>query len=125
MVSTAYYAVFHALCAICADELVGWGTTVHEPIYRSLDHGIALDRLRSADALQISGSLKKIGLLFKNLQEWRHKADYSPPQALLSQRQAQALLEEAREAIKLIEALSPRDERRRLAILLIAKPRRI
>lgn len=40
-VSTAYYALFHALAGLCADELIGWDKpwSVFTPIYRSLDHG--------------------------------------------------------------------------------------
>ncbi len=41
-VSTAYYAVFHALARLCADELIGKNgrsSRDYERVYRALDHG--------------------------------------------------------------------------------------
>lgn len=123
-VSGSYYAVFHALCAICADEMVGWGKTpIHEPIYRTIDHRISRKRLLSSKAMEIKSDLKKVGLLFAHLQDQRHAADYNPPKPLFSQREVEILIDEAREAIALIESLSQKDERLRLAILLIAHDR--
>jgi hypothetical protein len=44
-VSTAYYAVFHALARQCADRFVGTGHNRSRPawqqVYRALDHGFA------------------------------------------------------------------------------------
>ncbi|WP_375455556.1 hypothetical protein [uncultured Methylobacterium sp.] len=123
-VSGAYYAVFHALCAVCADEMVGWSKTgTHDPIYRTVDHRTARNRLLSPRAAAIKMDLKRVGLLFAHLQDQRHAADYSPPSPLFSQRQVDSLIDQAREAIALIEALSQKDERLRLAILLIAHDR--
>ncbi|MEH3118505.1 MAG: hypothetical protein PGN25_13165 [Methylorubrum populi] len=122
-VSSAYYALFHTLCTLCADELVGWSKTSNlPPIYRSLDHGVALKKLRSREAKQIDPAIERISALFENLQENRHLADYAPPSALFSRMQTLALIEEARDAIALIEGLASK-ARLQLAILLLARQR--
>ena len=43
-VSTAYYALFQALCELCAAELVGWDKpwSSFTPIFRSVEHVHAL-----------------------------------------------------------------------------------
>ena len=124
-VSGAYYAIFHALCAVCADELVGWARTgTLDPIYRTLDHRTVRRRLMSVKAATIApSSIQKIAASFAHLQDQRHAADYEPPKLLFSPRQVRLLVDEAREAINLIEALPARGERLRLAIFLIAHDR--
>ncbi|MDV2985060.1 UNVERIFIED_CONTAM: hypothetical protein Q9R58_12130 [Methylobacteriaceae bacterium AG10] len=122
-VSSAYYALFHALCTLSADELVGWSKMRSlPPIYRSLDHGVVLKKLRSQEARLIDPSLETVGALFQNLQEKRHAADYAPPSALFSRTEALALIDEARDAIALIEGLDSK-ARLHLAILLLARQR--
>lgn len=122
-VSGAYYAAFHVMCAVCADELVGWsrpGTL--DPIYRTPDHRAVRRRLAGSRAVEIVGD-GRIGALFAHLQDQRHEADYAPPKALFSPQQARALVAQAREVVALVDGLSPRDQRLRLAILLIAPDR--
>lgn len=122
-VSSAYYALFHALCTLCAAELVGWSKTGSlPPIYRSLDHGLVSKKLKSREARLIDPAIETIGALFQNLQEKRHAADYAPPSALFSRTEALALIDEARDAITLIEGLDAK-ARLDLAILLLARPR--
>ena len=122
-VSGAYYAVFHALCAACSDELVGWSrTALILPIYRSLDHGTVSRKLRSREAARIDGRIEQLGLLFASLQEQRHTADYAPPAAIFSVTQTCLLIDDARNAIALIEDLEAK-ARLELAILLIARQR--
>lgn len=123
-VSGAYYAVFHALCAVCADEMVGWSQTgTLDPIYRTLDHRTVRKRLAGAKAAAIADALPRIGASFANLQDHRHNADYEPPKRLYSPRQVRLLVDEAQAAIDLIEALEPRGQRLKLAVLLIAHER--
>ncbi|MEH3145538.1 MAG: hypothetical protein PGN34_09335 [Methylobacterium frigidaeris] len=122
-VSSAYYAVFHAVCAVCADELVGRSkVALSEPIYRSIDHGLARKRLNGPAVRPIDPSLPRVGVIFAELQEQRHAADYSPPQPLFSRTRALALIDQAREAVRLIEALET-GQRQQLAILLIGRQR--
>lgn len=60
--STAYYALFHALCTLCSDSLVRWSRTdLVDRTYRSLDHGIARRRLASLGNPADSGFPLKAG----------------------------------------------------------------
>ena len=122
-VSSAYYAVYHALCFVCADELVGWSrTTTLEPMYRLLDHGLAKRRLNGRDAAAISSLILEIGTQFADLQEARHAADYAPPALAVRQDETLNLIAVAKRTVALIEALG-KEDRLKLAVLLIAKPR--
>lgn len=122
-VSSAYYAVFHALCFVCASSLVGWGRTdTLVPIYRSLEHGLAKNRLRSIEAKEIGSHVLAIGTSFAQLQEARHAADYNPPGLPVRTDETLNLIARAREIVTLIENLDAND-RLRVAILLIARQR--
>lgn len=122
-VSTAYYAVFHALCYICSDELVRWAeSTDLDPIYRSVDHGVARKMLAGSRAATIGQSVLKIGAGFTELQKRRHAADYMPPALQAGPGWTAEAIELANQTINAIEQLET-VERRRIAILLIARPR--
>ena len=122
-VSTAYYAVFHALCFLCADELVAWAKgDIHGPIYRSVDHGVAKKRLAERSAQSIGPTILDIGVAFTKLQEERHAADYAGPGLIVSLARTSESILLAKQTINLIEELND-SERLRLAVLLIAKPR--
>ena len=128
-ISTAYYALFHALARLCADELVKYGNPwdVYSPIYRTMDHSRAKQVFR-----QISGRrgthITVIGETFILLQEYRHWADYDPsPFALgrtkgVGRYETLDLIEQARRAIIQIESLAPED-RLFIATQLIARTR--
>lgn len=123
-VSAAYYALFHALAQLCADELVGrkpWN--VFTPVYRSLDHGSA-KRLfeRSRAAKSFGPVVIRIGHIFNVLQEHRHDADYNPEPFPFKRQDTLILIDQAREAIDALSQLS-RDARLLLAVHLIARPR--
>lgn len=123
-VSTAYYAVFHALCFVCADSLVGFSRTeLLEPIYRTVDHANARKLLLSEAARSISPSLAQVGDRFATLQRQRHLVDYMPPRILLKgKNEALALIDLATNAIELIERLDV-EARLALAVLLISRPK--
>ncbi|NEU14448.1 hypothetical protein G3T14_20300 [Methylobacterium sp. BTF04] len=122
-VSTAYYAVFHALCYVCTDELVGWTKTgTHDPIYRSVDHGSAKSRLAGKHAARIGTVILDIGAAVAKLQDDRHSADYAPPALTVSLEATLVIIALAKETVALIEGLD-KPQRLELAILLIAKPR--
>lgn len=123
-VSSAYYAVFHALCFVCASQLVGWNKAndLLEPVYRMLDHGSVKNRLIGKEAAAMTPAILEIGARFKNLQEARHEADYRTPALEVSHDRTLLQIAEAREVIDLIEAL-PSEDRLKLAILLITKAR--
>ncbi len=79
-ISTAYYAMFHALATNNADCIIG---TSNDPlsshawdrVYRGLEHGIARVQLRE-DRQLFSPSTRWFGETFGRLQEVRQRADY-------------------------------------------------
>lgn len=124
-VSTAYYALFHALCTVCSDGLVRWGRTdLVDRTYRALDHGTARRRMASlATGAVLGAPMKRISGVFGVLQDNRNTADYERPRVLFSRVEVLLLIDDARDAIALLAALDE-DARRRLAVeLLVAKGR--
>jgi hypothetical protein len=122
--STAYYAVFHALCRMCADELIGRNRFRSIPwsrIYRAVDHR-AKQALLSTDAALISPSVVSFGRAFAHLQEKRHEADYNPAFFRFFFDETQALVERGGKAIEDLNGLSS-DDRRALATLVLFRPR--
>jgi hypothetical protein len=119
-VSSAYYAVFQAICYVFASETVGWGSeaTLLDPVFRTLEHERTKDRLsRAADP-----ALKRIGTILSQLKDKRHSADYAPPSFNPAQVEALQLVEQAREALLLVETLTPQ-QRKLLVSILISKSR--
>jgi hypothetical protein len=119
-VSSAYYALFHRLGELCANELVGWRKPweAYSPIYRSIEHGRALNVLteRGSDRKHPLGEeIERIGVAFKELQAAREWADYNPephpnPSQTLageqfSREDAIQLIAIAREAIGVVDKL--------------------
>lgn len=124
-VSDSYYAVFHAVCYLAADGLVGWNTPWEsfEPLYRSLDHQDAKKRFASPEIAALAPEVRRIGEILRDLIKERHTADYDPRPFATNKAETLARIAQAQEAIDLIEAL-PKTTYRKLAVLLIAKPRR-
>lgn len=126
-VSTAYYALFHALARECVARTVRSPKTTRywqivAPIYRSVDHGSArrvFDRLIKDPAS--SGTLKNIGEAFLGLQSARIVADYDPS-SRYTRREALDFIVRARLAIDALRSL-PKEDRLVLAVQLITKPR--
>ena len=83
-VSTAYYAMFHCLAAICADLLVGGeGSERSEPawrqVYRALEHGAARQRCnRPAIMQRFPAEIQDFAEKFVLMQQKRHQSDYGP-----------------------------------------------
>lgn len=123
-VSSAYYAVFHALCSACVAGLAGRVRgSASTQIYRALDHGTARRRLMEREALAIHPTVEAIGASFRILQEHRHAADYAPPDHRLTSPQTRALVEQAAEIIRLIQGWDS-DVRMRVAVHLLVASRR-
>lgn len=125
-VSTAYYAVFHALADLCADELVGWNKPweIFSPVYRSLDHNEArrlFERARTSKSY--GASVEKIGLAFLRLQQAREEADYDPEPFRYGRDDTRKLVEEAQKTVAAIRALDA-ETRLLLAAHLVTKRRR-
>lgn len=123
-VSTAYYAMFHAVAELCGRELVGSWTPwdAFRQVYRSLDHRRAYDVFkRTAKSAGASDDAKFIGTLFIELQESRHSADYDPGYRIAAEDLA-ILLERTQAAISKLFELPPAD-RKLLAARLIGRDR--
>ncbi len=123
--ATAYYAVFHALCELCADELVGrskpW--SAYTPLYRLLDHRAARNILEQARRMgAINPAIEAISVSFTTLQTARIEADYVPSRFRFARQQVKNLIAEAREAVAAIRTL-PAPARLELAVLFVTKAR--
>jgi hypothetical protein len=129
-VSTAYYALFSRLAALCAGRIARAEPTSNSfrLIYRAVDHGHA--RIVLLGHAEFGSPL---GDNFKRLQEARHWADYSFDPHPDSERaaagsrftrsEAQQFVAVARDAIRFVDALAP-DAKQRLAVILVARSRR-
>ena len=118
--STAYYAVFQALCYVLTDEVVSWanGEDLIDPVFRSLDHKVALRSLTSAD----DPDLRSIGAIFALLQKQRLDADYLPPGYNPGTKETMDVITQARDADERIHALTD-VQRRRLVASFVTKAR--
>jgi len=124
-VSTAYYAVFHALAKVCTDGLLPAtrrDSDEYARVYRSLDHGSLKSAFRSVPLVD-RDIFRNLGDLIVRLQSERHRADYSPPvQNVFTVEQAERLIAQAREAVSGIEALDAADRRTLVCLLFKARP---
>lgn len=123
-VSTAYYALFHALAERYARELVGawrpWAPFRH--IYRSLDHGQArkvFSTIRNDRGF--SEAVRLIAETFIDLQEQRHGADYDIGYRA-SVVEVAVVLNRARDAIDSLDRIDAA-ERKLVASRLIGRTR--
>lgn len=123
-VSTGSYAVFHCLAKTCASTLrLEEGTEEYVRAYRALDHG-PLKSAFETGPLKDRRNLREIGDIVILLQSERHKADYLPPtRGVFTAKQAQELVDQARDVVSRVEALGPAD-RRTIATHLLFKSRR-
>ena len=121
--NAAYYAVFHRLARLCADELVGWskGWDVVTPVYRSLDHRAAR-RVFERERGRGTEALAELGEIFLVLQEARLAADYDPQPFAYGRGEVLDLIESARRALRILAGLTA-ETRLRLAVDLVIRPR--
>ncbi|MDE2760139.1 MAG: hypothetical protein OXH90_07575 [Paracoccaceae bacterium] len=88
--STAYYAMFHALCRNCADSFVGTeednrSQRAWEHAYRVLDHKPTKNRCNDQEFKRsFPEGVQDFARKFIELQEKRHDADYNPSYTLTS-----------------------------------------
>ena len=124
-VSTAYYAMFHALSASNADCLIG---TPHDAVtghawtrvYRGLEHRAAKQNLQRDQGL-FSQLARNFATTFVELQDQRHVADYDPAQTFAVSA-VQNWIDRAEEAINDFMAVST-DERSAVAIQTLIRRR--
>ena len=115
-VSTAYYALFHALANCCADSLAGaspasgsrraWRQT-----YTSLEHRLTRNRCENRDVIRrFPEDIQLFAESFAFLQRQREVADYEP-NAVHSRYLVANLVYEARQAVRRLENADARDRR--------------
>jgi uncharacterized protein (UPF0332 family) len=123
-VSTAYYAVFHAIAKICAREFLPkarMDSFEFERVYRALEHG-SLKTEFNKTPLKENPAIREIGVLVAALQSERHKSDYLPPRALYGANECKDHIQSARLALTKLGKLNAPD-RRILAVSLLFKNR--
>jgi hypothetical protein len=124
-ISSAYYAVFHALAQMCSDAFLPDSRSDEEVlrIYRALDHG----QLRTAlihNSIKNHGLFGRIATSVVELQQERHKADYLPPDVgLFPLEDARALVERAKLVVSEIRNMDA-GHRRLLATHILFKERK-
>ncbi len=126
--STAYYAVFHALCRLCAVSLIGTRKNTRiawRQVYRAVEHGCTKKQC-AAKLLEDRGfppPVRDFCAAFVQLQEKRHKADYDPS-AKFRVKDVEQDIEMAEEAI---EAISNQnlslEHRRAFAVWILLRTR--
>ena len=123
-ISTAYYALFHALAESCADILAG-SDRAHpswRQVYRALDHNLARRQCdKVSDMPEYGLEVVRFAGRFAVVQELRHRADYDPA-ATFSQLQALTLIDEIESVIAGFNA-ADQDERRAFAIHVLFRQR--
>jgi hypothetical protein len=130
-VSTAYYAVFHAVAKICADCLlqqseIGRASEEYARVYRALEHGALKDRFaQEKSPLRSRQSLRRVGELIVPLRSARLIADYAPPiNSIFTPSQGREFVVQARKAVAELNALGDEDRRILATWLLFKNPPR-
>ena len=123
-VSSAYYAVFHALARTCADVLIG-KTKSRRPnkawveVYRGLDHGIVKNACEAASRVAFPQEIQDFADAFHQLQMARLGADYDP-MVRVSKTEAIGYIVLAEDSIAALEAAPYNDKLAFAAWVLIA-----
>jgi uncharacterized protein (UPF0332 family) len=124
-VSTAYYALFHAIAKNAADMIVGTGPSRAEnawrQVYRSIEHGFAKNACKEVRALGFPAGVIACADEFVSLQEARHSADYDPSHRL-TRAEALTWVSRSEAAIKSLKSSSTKD-RRAFAVQVLVKKR--
>jgi len=114
-VSSAYYALFHALLLLAANQLVGSSpqkrqTLAWAKIYRSVEHGKARNCCVEVakGRWPASQDLQRFAAAFTSLQADRFDADYDPRRRF-SLPEVQLLLKTAAEAREALTAVSAQE----------------
>lgn len=124
-VSGAYYALFHALGKLCADELIGVTKANTLPwvrVYRALDHGFAKNALNQNVIQALDPAAKTFADAFIAFQEKRYTADYDPQPFPFRRRATSGYVQQARIAIAALDGLNS-EQRRVMATVVLLKSR--
>ena len=125
-VSTAYYAMFHALATSNADCIIGTpqdaiARHAWDRAYRGLEHGSARVQLQQEQELFSQGT-RWFAEAFAQLQEVRHRADYDNTRSF-DVVLANTWIDRAEEAIRGFMQVSV-EERRAVAVQSLIRRRR-
>lgn len=123
--STAYYAMFHALAKDCADLLLGTGANASDGawthIYRSLEHGFAKNACTQASNLGFPHAIVTFADEFVSMQQARHSADYDPD-VRYTRAEVLLLVSNAEQAIASLRS-APKKDRRAFAVQVLLRRR--
>lgn len=125
-VSTAYYALFHAIAKTVADIMVGArkghrSEQAWAQAYRGLQHGDAKSACEGMRNQIIAPAIKNCADVFVRLQQSRHAADYDPLYRL-SRAEAIEAVCIARDAIEKLRS-APSQDGRAFAVQVLVKKR--
>jgi hypothetical protein len=123
--SATYYALFHALAKMCADELIGVTKADSEAwvrVYRALEHGFAKNALSQTNIQALGPAAKAFSAAFVELQEKRHTADYDPRPFPFGRKATRGYIQQARNAVASLAKLKS-EERRIMATAVLLKSR--
>ena len=124
-ISTAYYAVFHAICAINADVRHGVPTNpttaqAWTDTYRQMRHGFATRSL-SQNLLSLAQDARHLANGFINLKTARETTDYDPNR-VMTVGDAHFWIGQARAALIAMQALTAADRQTFSNITLTGNP---
>lgn len=124
-VSTAYYAVFHAICAINADVQHGVPTNpataqAWTDTYRQMRHGFATRSL-SQNLLSLAQDARHLANGFINLKTARETADYDPNR-VMTVGDANFWIGQAKAALIAMQAMTAADRQTFSNITLTGNP---
>jgi hypothetical protein len=123
--SSTYYALFHALCTMCARMLVGPQKTRRAwcHVYRSVDHRAARESCGRKDFIQrFPRAVQEFAALFVLMQAARHGADYDPDERFYRSSVA-ADIEAAASAITAFHRVPARHRRAFAIYVILGRPR--
>ena len=124
-VSTAYYAMFHALCEVCANSLVGTKTPdrperAWAQTYRALNHRPSAAACKKISEFSFPKQIQEFADYYVTMQEHRHRADYDP-QAKFRRKEVIEYIEGARKAIETLNNVAAKHKRAFSALVLFNK----
>lgn len=122
-ISTAHYALFHALAKDAADFFAGANSSESSwaHVYRALDHGHAKNVCQQINSPPFPPTIENFAVAFLELQRARHNADYNP---LFRINRADALswCDRTEQALNDLQA-TPRPDRRSFIVQLLIRKR--
>ncbi|WP_200276572.1 hypothetical protein [Rhodovulum adriaticum] len=125
-VSTAYYAIFHAMCRNAADMLIGTTKAARSQpawlqTYRAIEHRQAKNQCTNGKIKRFPKDVEDFAALFIEAQDARHRADYDPC-SKFTRSEVLILIARVEEAIAAFKRV-PKSDRRAFAAFVVLKLR--